>query len=139
MMDMKRQNQASRGQNRGQNREQSQRQLKMGELIRHVLSEASLREDLHTPMGEPLTLTFTEVRCSADLRLAKVFYIPLGGVPQRDCEQALKRALPYLQAVVAKKSTAKFTPKLSFIYDTSFDQADRLRSVLEGLPEASHP
>ena len=114
-------------------REQSQRQLKMGEQIRHVLSEAALREDLRDLTGAPITLTFTEVRCSPDLRLAKAFYVPLGTVAEEDCEHALKLALPHLQAAVAKKSTSKFTPKLSFVYDRSFDQADHLREVLDGL------
>lgn len=119
-------------------REQSQRQLKMGEQIRHTLSEATLREDLLDPLGQPITLTFTEVRCSPDLRLAKAYYVPLGEVAEEDCEQALKIALPHLQAAVAKKSTSKFTPKLTFRYDRSFDQADHLRAVLSELPEGDH-
>ena len=114
-------------------RETSQRQLKMGEQIRHILSEASLREGLTGPSGVPITLTFTEVRCSADLRLAKAYFVPLGPVSLEDCNFALKAALPYLQAAVAKKNTSKFTPKLSFQYDASFDQADHLRDVLAGL------
>lgn len=114
-------------------REPSQRQLKMGEQIRHVLSEAALREDLRDTRGQPITLTFTEVRCSADLRLAKAYYVPLGTVEEAECTFALKHALPQLQAAVAKKSTAKFTPKLSFVYDRSFDQADHLRDVLATL------
>lgn len=116
-------------------REQSQRQLKMGEQIRHVLSEAGLREDLRDLTGQAISLTFTEVRCSADFRLAKAFYVPLGSVSQQDCEFALKAALPSLQAAVAKKSTSKFTPKLTFVYDTSFDEADHLRDVLSSLPK----
>lgn len=119
-------------------REQSQRQLKMGEQIRHTLSEATLREDLLDPLRQPITLTFTEVRCSPDLRLAKAYYVPLGEVAEEDCEQALKIALPHLQAAVAKKSTSKFTPKLTFRYDRSFDQADHLRAVLSELPEGDH-
>ena len=114
-------------------REQSQRQLKMGEQIRHILSEAALREDLLDRFGQPLTLTFTEVRCTSDLRLAKAYYVPLGKVAQEDCVAALQLALPQLQSAVAKKTTAKFTPKLSFIYDRSFDEAEHLRGVLANL------
>ena len=114
-------------------REPSQRQLKMGEQIRHVLSEAGLREDLRDTLGQPVTVTFTEVRCSADLRLAKAYYVPLGDVSEADCDFALTRALPQLQAAVAKKSTSKYTPKLTFVYDRSFDQADHLRTVLADI------
>ena len=114
-------------------REQSQRQLKMGESIRHTLSQASLREDLTDPLGQTITLTFTEVRCSADLRLAKAYYVPFGNASKEDCEFALAAALPVLQSKVAKNSTTKFTPKLIFVFDTSFDQAEHLRQVLSKL------
>ncbi len=114
-------------------RGQSQRQLKIGEHIRHTLCEAGLREDLLDQRGHPLSLTFTEVRCSADLRTAKAFYVPLGPVPEADCEFALKNARPTLSAAVAKKSSSKYTPKLTFVYDTSFDQAEHLRQVLRDL------
>ena len=114
-------------------KEISQRQLKMGELIRHTLSEACLREGLIDQEGQPISVTFTEVRCAPDLRMAKAYFTPLGPVPLANCEFALQAALPQLQAAVAKKSTAKFTPKLSFRYDDSFDQADHMRSLLDGL------
>ena len=117
-------------------RETSQRQLKMGEHIRHILSEATLREELIDSRGLPLTLTFTEVKCSPDLRLAKAYYVPLGDVPIEDCEFALKAASVELQAAVAKKNSAKYTPRLSYVFDTSFDQADHMRELLDSLPES---
>lgn len=118
-------------------RETSQRQLKMGEQIRHVLSEATLREELLDTKGLPITVTFTEVKCSPDLRTAKAYYVPLGPVRDEDCEFALKNALPGLQSAVAKKSTSKFTPMLELVYDHSFDQADHMRGLLQGLREES--
>ena len=115
----------------------SQRQLKMGEQVRQLLSTAILKQGLLDPMGRPLTVTFTEVRCSPDLRLAKAYYVPLGQVPEETCEQALKTALPYLQAALARNSKSKFTPRLTFCYDRSFDRVDQLREVLATLPEAN--
>ena len=126
---MKRRNQSNARSTKGAGKESSHRQLKVGEQIRHVLSEAALRGGLSGPTGTPLSLTFTQVRCSPDLRQAKAYFVPLGQVPLRDCEFALQAALPQLQASVAKKSTSKFTPKLTFAYDDSFDQADHLRAL----------
>jgi len=108
----------------------SQRQLRVGELIRHALSELLARGDLHAPDLAGLSITVGEVRTSPDLKLADVFVMPLGG---RDAEKALKAltaAKGEIRREVAHKVKLKFAPDLRFHLDETFDQMDETRRLL---------
>jgi len=108
----------------------SQRGLRVGELIRHAISEMLTRGDVHDPVLEGHLITVPEVRMSADLRLATIYVMPLGG---RDVEQvieALDRNKKYLRGEVARRVNLKFAPDLRFHADERFDEAERIEKLL---------
>jgi ribosome-binding factor A len=111
-------------------RERSQRQLRIGELIRHALVDALTRGAVHDPGLAGSSVTVTEVRVSPDLRNATVFVLPLGGGGTDEALAALRRAAPYLRRLIGEAVTMKYLPSLSFQADTAFDQGQRLDSLL---------
>ena len=112
----------------------SQRQLRAGELIRHALAEVFQREDLREPGLRGLSITVSEVRASPDLKQATAFVMPLGGgargadVPA--VVGALNRAAPLIRGYLGKKIDLKFTPAIRFLADESFDEAQKIESLL---------
>lgn len=108
----------------------SQRQLRVGELIRHVLSELLARGDVHDPILEKAIVTVTEVRTSPDLRNARVAIEPLGGEGEKDVIEALKRNRKYLRGELGKRMTTKYTPDLTFEVDESFAEGSRIDEIL---------
>lgn len=111
-------------------RERSQRQLRVGELIRHALVDVLSRGDLHDPELTGASITVTEVRVSPDLRNATVFVLPLGGAKTAETVAALKRATPFLRRMIGQEMTMKFLPALSFVADTAFEQSTRIDDLL---------
>jgi ribosome-binding factor A len=125
----------------------SQRQLRVGEELRHALATIVERGELRDPdlAGHPLTVT--EVRASPDLRNATVYVVPLGGGDAGPIVAALNRAKSFLRRRVAGEVRLKFAPDLKFEADTSFDQAERIEELLKSIhdddaaqdsPEGSH-
>lgn len=114
----------------------SQRQLRVGELIRHVLSELLARGDVHDPVLESTIVTVTEVRASNDLRNASVAIEPLGGVGEQEVLEALKRNRKYLRGELGKRMTTKFTPDLTFEIDKSFAEGARIDGILRSADVA---
>jgi len=111
----------------------SVRQLRVGESVRHALSAAFDRGEVHDPDLTGRIITITEVRMSPDLKAATAFFMPLGGAEAEDMaaiQKALRRAAPFLQATVARALTGKSTPRLSFQADRSFDEAARIGAAL---------
>lgn len=108
----------------------SQRQLRMGELLRHVLSEIMARGEFRDPTLTGASITVTEVRPSPDLKNATVFVTPLGGTDVNAVVEGLQRARGYLRAQIAGKIEAKFIPELTFKPDTSFAEAQRIEALL---------
>ena len=108
----------------------SQRQLRVGEELRHALSEVLSREGLRDPALQNVILTVTEVRASPDLRNATAFVSPLGGGDIRAILQGLGRAAPFLRAEVGKRVHLKYLPMLQFKEDTSFDEGQRIDTAL---------
>jgi len=108
----------------------SQRQLRVGEELRHALAMLLGRGELHNPELRDVPITVTEVRVSPDLRNATAFVTPLGGGEETAVVKALRRAAPFLQGQLAREVTLKFTPRLTFEVDTSFAEADRIEAVL---------
>lgn len=108
----------------------SQRQLRVGEELRHALARVFERGVLRDPALAGVSVTVTEVRTSPDLRNATVFVIPLGGANSEAVVAALKHAAPFLKREVARLVELKYVPNLSFRADDSFDQADRIDILL---------
>ncbi|MEQ8965801.1 MAG: 30S ribosome-binding factor RbfA [Azospirillaceae bacterium] len=108
----------------------SHRQLRVGEALRHALAGVIQRGELRDPDLAGVSITVTEVRVSPDLKQATAFVMPLGGGDPQTVLDALDRAAPFLQGEAARGVRLKFTPRLRFAADRSFDYADRIDAVL---------
>lgn len=108
----------------------TQRQLRVGEELRHMLAEMIERGEMADPELRDVPVTVTEVRMSPDLKVATALVIPLGGGDAERLLKALARAAPYFRARVGRSVRLKFTPRLCFELDTSFDQAARIDALL---------
>ena len=108
----------------------SQRQLRVGELIRHELAEMLSRGDVHDPVIETHMVTVPEVRMSADLRLATIYVMPLGGRDEDEVLGALERNKRYMRGEIARRVNLKFAPEIRFRIDERFDEAERIEKLL---------
>ncbi len=108
----------------------SVRILKVGERVRHILSELLTRQEVHDEALSGSTVSVTEVRMSPDLRIAKVYVKPLLGEKQAVLVKALQVNTAFFQREVAKRLGLKFAPKLRFMEDESFDEAGRIEKLL---------
>lgn len=108
----------------------SQRQLRVGELVRHALSEILQRGDVHDAALEVTVVTVPEVRMSPDLRLATAYVMPLGGKGTEDVLAALERNKKYLRGEVAHRVNLRYAPDLRFRLDTSFEEGARVDALL---------
>ncbi len=115
----------------------TQRQLRVGETLRHALSEVLARRDLRDPALADRSITVSEVMVSADLRNATAYVLPLGGADTDTVIAGLERAAAHLGARVAGGVRLKRVPRLSFVVDTSFDRAGQLDQLLRAvLPDS---
>lgn len=110
--------------------EQSVRLLKVGERVRHILSELLARQEVHDDVLAARSVSVTEVRMSPDLRQARVYVKPLLGEEEDVVLKALRTNTAYLQREVAQRLGLKFAPKLKFQADESFDEAFRIETLL---------
>ena len=108
----------------------SVRLLKVGEQVRHVLSELLARQAVHDEVLTARTVSVTEVRMSPDLRHATVFVKPLLGADEDIVLKALRTNTAYFQKEVAGKLKLRFAAKLKFLGDESFDEASRIEALL---------
>jgi len=108
----------------------SQRQLRVGEELRHVIANVIERGDFRDPDLAGRGITVTEVRVSPDLHNATVFITPLGGGDPAPLLAGLKRAKAYLRHEVARAVNLRIVPELWFQPDTSFDEANRIDMLL---------
>lgn len=108
----------------------SQRQLRVGEELRHALSRILMRGDLHDPLLAEANLTVTEVRVSPDLKNATAFVVPLGGRGGGEIVAALNRAAAFLRGQVGHEVHLRHVPRLTFQADRSFDEADKINALL---------
>tara|TARA_B100001123_G_scaffold153627_1_gene177898 strand:- start:45 stop:479 length:435 start_codon:yes stop_codon:yes gene_type:complete len=111
-------------------RERTQRQLRVGELIRHSLVEILTRDDLRDPNLSGVSITISEVRVSPDLKNATAYIMPLGGRNIPKILAALKRAAPYLRRRVGASATMRYMPTLSFVEDRVFDEGEKIATLL---------
>jgi ribosome-binding factor A len=108
----------------------SQRQLRVGELIRHELADMLTRGDIHDPVIQGHMITVPEVRMSPDLRLATVYVMPLGGRDGKQVLDALERNKRYVRGEISHRVNLKFAPELRFRLDERFDEAERIEKLL---------
>ena len=111
--------------------DQSVRLLKVGERVRHILSELLARGEAHDEVLRAHNISVTEVRMSPDLRNAKVYVKPLLGEDEAVVIKALRTNTAFFQREVAQRLGLKFAPKLQFRADESFDEASRIEELLD--------
>ncbi|SPF79281.1 Ribosome-binding factor A [Aliiroseovarius pelagivivens] len=109
----------------------NQRQLRVAELIRRTLSEALMRGEVHDPDLSRMSITIGEVRLSADLSIATVYALPLGGKGGAEAVKALARNKGELRRIVGRAIKIKHTPELRFMVDETFDQMDHTHRLLQ--------
>src|ERR1700688_1845913 len=108
----------------------SQRQLRVGELIRHELADMLTRGDIHDPVIQAHLITVPEVRMTADLRLATIYVMPLGGRAVEAVIAALDRNKRYVRGEIGRRVNLKFAPEIRFRADERFDEAERIEKLL---------
>lgn len=120
----------SRQKAKASSKEPSQRQLRVGELVRHKLAEMLSRGEIHDDVLASHVLTVPEVRLSPDLKLATVYIIPLGGGDTEEVIAALNRHKRFIRGVIAHAVNLKFAPDLRFRRDETFEEASRIDALL---------
>ncbi len=110
--------------------QQSVRVLKVGERVRHILSELLARGEVHDDVVSAAHISVTEVRMTPDLRHATAYIKPLMGAGDDDVVNALRQNTAFLQREVAQRLGLKFAPRLRFRKDESFAEADRIEALL---------
>ena len=109
----------------------SQRQLRFSELIRSLISKCLLVEDFYNLSFETTSLTISYVKMSKDLRIANVYLMPLGGENKNKIIEEINSQRFIFQKFLSKaKLNSKFTPKINFYLDDSFDEAEKIEKLL---------
>jgi len=108
----------------------SQRQLRVGESLRHALAELLLRVEINDDVLKDVPLTVSEVRPSPDLRQITVFIAPLGHDNREEIVEALNRHKSYIRGQLSPKVTLKYMPELKFKLDRSFDEYEKISDLL---------
>lgn len=115
---------------RGGQRAPSQRQLRVGEELRHMIAHIIERGDIRDPDVAGKLVTVTEVSVSPDLRNATVYVVQTGGGDVAPLLSGLKRTASFFRHELARQMTLRTVPSLHFLPDTSFDRADRIEQLL---------
>jgi ribosome-binding factor A len=108
----------------------SQRQLRVGELVRHAVADILAQGSVHDADLEGHIITVPEVRMSPDLKLATIYVMPLGGRDTEIVLAALDRNKKYLRGEIAHRVNLKFAPDIRFHADERFDEAERIEKLL---------
>ena len=111
----------------------SQRQLKVGEELRHLISNALLRESFYDEHIKNNNVTITEVNVSPDLKNAKVYVMPLGGKNKLDVINSLSKATGRLRKIISNSISLRQTHKLSFKIDETFENAKKIHDILDKI------
>ena len=109
----------------------SQRQLRVGEMIKQSLGMIFARNEAKVPNLETNNITVTEVKMSQDLKIAKAYVLPLGGVDADEKIEILKEYSFLIRKVLSKKIFMKFLPKILFAKDESFEYAEKIENLLK--------
>ncbi|MBL4741157.1 MAG: 30S ribosome-binding factor RbfA [Sneathiella sp.] len=108
----------------------NKRQLRVGEQLRHILSSILAEDNIHDPDVTGTSITVTEVQPSTDMRNATVYVIPLGNDDVSTLIVGLNRSAGFIQSELGKQLTMKFTPRLTFKKDTSFEYGDHIDALI---------
>ena len=115
------------------NTAKSQRQLRVGEELRHLISNALHRETFYDVVLENNNITVTEVNVSPDLKNAKVYIMPLGGENKIEVLESLNRIKGYIQKLISSEIQLRQIPRLSFVIDTTFEYANKIDNIIKNI------
>ena len=110
-----------------------QRQLRVGEELRHLISNALHRETFYDFVLESNNITVTEVNVSPDLKNAKVYIMPLGGENKIEVLESLNRIKGYIQKLISSEIQLRQIPRLSFVIDTTFEYANKIDNIIKNI------
>ena len=109
----------------------SQRQLRVGELVKQNLGELFIRNEAKIPSINSKLITVTEVRMTPDLKTARVYIIPLGGINTKESVKILTEYSHLVRKALSKRLDIKFLPKLIFVEDNSFEYAEKIERLIK--------
>ena len=109
----------------------SQRQLRVGELVKQNLGQLFIRNEAKIPQLNSKLITVTEVRMTPDLKTARVYVIPLGGVEISETVKILTEYSHLVRKALSKRLDLKFLPKLTFVEDNSFEYAEKIEKIIK--------
>ena len=109
----------------------SQRQLRVGELVKQNIGELFIRNEAKIPSLNSKLITVTEVRMTPDLKTARVYVIPLGGIDTKEIVKILTEYSHLVRKALSKRLDVKFLPKLTFVEDNSFDYAEKIERLIK--------
>ena len=121
--------------NQFSNKPYSQRQLRVGELVKQNLGELFIRNEAKIPLINSKLITVTEVRMTPDLKTARVYVIPLGGIDMRETVSVLTEYSHLVRRALSKRLDIKFLPKLTFVEDNSFEYAEKIEKIIKKIKE----
>jgi ribosome-binding factor A len=113
----------------------SQRQLRVGELVKQNLGELFIRNEAKIPSINSKLITVTEVRMTPDLKTARVYVIPLGGIETKETVRILTEYSHLVRRALSKRLDIKFLPKLTFVEDNSFEYAEKIERIIKKIKE----
>ena len=111
----------------------SQRQLRVGEMVKQNLGELFIRDEAKIPSINSKLVTVTEVRMTPDLKTARVYVIPLGGVEMKETVRILTEYSHLVRRALSKRLDIKFLPKLTFVEDNSFEYAEKIENIIKEI------
>jgi ribosome-binding factor A len=111
----------------------SQRQLRVGEMVKQNLGELFIRDEAKIPSINSKLVTVTEVRMTPDLKTARVYVIPLGGVEMKETVRILTEYSHLVRRALSKRLEIKFLPKLTFVEDNSFEYAEKIENIIKEI------
>ena len=117
--------------NQTSSRAYSQRQLRVGELVKQNLGELFIRNEAKIPTINSKLITVTEVRMTPDLKTARVYVIPLGGIDTKETVKILTEYAHLVRKALSKRLDIKFLPKLTFVEDNSFEYAEKIERIIK--------
>ena len=109
----------------------SQRQLRVGELVKQNLGEIFIRNEAKLPSINSKLIIVTEVRMTPDLKTARVYVIPLGGIDTKETVRILTEYSHLVRKALSKRLDIKFLPKLTFVEDNSFEYAEKIERIIK--------
>ena len=109
----------------------SQRQLRVGELVKQNLGQLFIRNEAKIPLINTKSITLTEFRMTPDLKTARVYVIPLGGIDTKETVKILTDFSHLVRKALSKRLDIKFLPKLTFVEDNSFEYAEKIERIIK--------